>query len=140
MKCQRLFCGLFFLWLLLLCGCGKVNEDTPYDPLAELQDYYGAEMEEEIVPLTTFTLPYHSGETWDPLTCGDGVQFTLSALVYETMYVLDETFTPHPQLVGMNERLNLEDSKRKLRTHKIRSALPFCLQQDLETIILFSYS
>ena len=39
----------------------------------------------------------------------------------------------------MNERLNVEDSKRKLRTHKIRSALPFCLQQDLETIILFSY-
>jgi len=91
------------LALLLLCSCGKVNEDTPYDPLAELQDYYGAEMEEEIVPLTAFTLPYHSGETWDPLTCGDGVQFTLSALVYETMYVLDETFTPHPQLVERAE-------------------------------------
>lgn len=91
------------LALLMLCGCGKVNEDTPYDPLAELQDYYGAEMEEEIVPLTAFTLPYHSGKTWDPLTCGDGVQFTLSSLVYETMYVLDETFTPHPQLVERAE-------------------------------------
>lgn len=91
------------LALLMLCGCGKVNEDTPYDPLAELQDYYGAEMEEEPIPLTTFTLPYHSGETWDPLTCRDGVQLTLSSLVYETMYVLDETFTPHPQLVERSE-------------------------------------
>lgn len=91
------------LVLLLLCGCGKVNEDTPYDPLAELQDYYGAEMEEEIVPLTAFTLPYHSGETWDPLTCRDGVQMTLATLVYETLYVLDETFTPHPLLVERSE-------------------------------------
>ena len=52
------------LALLMLCACGKVDEDTPYDPLAELQDYYGAEVEEEIVPLTAFTLPYHSGEAW----------------------------------------------------------------------------
>ena len=91
------------LALLMLCGCGKVDEDTPYDPLAELQDYYGAEVEEEIVPLTAFTLPYHSGETWDPLTCRDGVQMTLASLVYETLYVLDETFTPHPLLVERSE-------------------------------------
>lgn len=87
------------LALLMLCGCGKVNEDTPFDPLAELQDYYGAKIEETPVPLTIFTLPYHSGETWDPISCGDGVQYTLSTLVFETMYALDETFTPHPQLV-----------------------------------------
>ena len=31
MKCQRLFCGLFFLWLLLLCGCG--NEKNSGDTL-----------------------------------------------------------------------------------------------------------
>ena len=49
------------LALLMLCGCGKVNEDTPFDPLAELQDYYGAQTEEEPIPLTIFTLPYHSG-------------------------------------------------------------------------------
>ena len=87
------------LSLLLLCSCGKVDEDTPFDPLAELQDYYGAEAEDDPTPLTTFTLPYHKGETWDPITCPDGVQQTLSCLVYETMYVLDETFTAHPLLV-----------------------------------------
>ena len=91
------------LALLMLCGCGKVNEDTPFDPLAELRDYYGAQTEEAPVPLTAFTLPYHSGETWDPITCRDGVQLTLSPLVYETMYVLDETFIPHPQLVERAE-------------------------------------
>ena len=30
------------LALLMLCACGKVDEDTPYDPLAELQYYYFA--------------------------------------------------------------------------------------------------
>jgi len=87
------------LGFLMLCGCGKVNEDVPFDPLAELQDYYGAGMEETPIPLTTFTLPYHSGETWDPFFCGDGIQQTLVSLVYETMYTLDDTFTAHPQLV-----------------------------------------
>ena len=91
------------LALLMLCGCGKVNEDVPFDPLAELQDYYGAGMEETPIPLTTFTLPYHSGETWDPFFCGDGIQQTLVSLVYETMYTLDDTFTAHPQLVERAE-------------------------------------
>ncbi|MBQ9837766.1 MAG: ABC transporter substrate-binding protein [Oscillospiraceae bacterium] len=91
------------LALLMLCSCGKVDEDTPYDPLAELQDYYGAQQEDDPVPLTTFTLPYHSGETWDPFTCRDGIQQTLSSLVYETMYTLDETFTPRPQLIRSAE-------------------------------------
>ena len=111
----------FLLALLMLCGCGKVNEDTPYDPLAELQDYYGAEVEEEIVPLTAFTLPYHSGETWDPLTCRDGVQMTLASLVYETMYALDETFTPHPLLV---ERADY-DAETFTYTFHIRDGVRF---------------
>lgn len=31
----------------------------------------------------------------------------------------------------------LEDSKRKLETQKLRSALPFCPQRDLETSFYF---
>lgn len=109
------------LALLMLCGCGKVDEDTPFDPLAELRDYYGAQTEETPVPLTAFTLPYHSGETWDPITCRDGVQLTLSSLVYETMYVLDETFTAHPLLVERAEY----DAEEFTYTFYVRDGIRF---------------
>lgn len=85
---------------LLLSGCGKVDDDLLVsDPLAVLREYYGAEIEEEIPPLTAFTLPYRSGETWDPILCRDGIQQTVSSLLYETLFVLDEHFTPQPLLV-----------------------------------------
>lgn len=84
---------------LLLSGCGKVDEHTDFDPLAELSEYYGTKEVEEIPPLTTFTLPYRSGETWDPVTCREGVQLTLTALVYEPMFRLDAYFAPRPVLV-----------------------------------------
>lgn len=85
---------------VLLSGCGKIDDGTSLDPLAELNEYYGVHEEEEIPPLTTFTLPYHSGETWDPITCGDGVQQTISSLIYEPLFRLDDTFTPQPLLVS----------------------------------------
>ena len=84
---------------LLLSGCGKVEDNTSFDPLEELRKYYGTEEEAETPPLTDFTLPYCTGETWDPITCPDGVQRTVASLVYDTLYQLDETFSPHPLLV-----------------------------------------
>lgn len=91
---------LLLVLSVLLSGCGKIDDGTSFDPLAELNEYYGVQEEEEIPPLTTFTLPYHSGETWDPITCGDGVQQTISSLIYEPLFRLDETFTPQPLLVS----------------------------------------
>lgn len=94
---------LFLALSVLLSGCGKVEEGTSFDPLNELREYYGTEEVVETPPLTTFTLPYCTGETWDPVTCNDGVQRTVTSLVYETLYQLDETFMPHPLLVERAE-------------------------------------
>ncbi|MBQ3548729.1 MAG: ABC transporter substrate-binding protein [Oscillospiraceae bacterium] len=106
---------------LLLSGCGKLEDSTPYDTLDELREYYGTEEVEEEIPLTTFTLPYCSGETWDPLTCPDGVQRTAASLIYETLYRLDETFTPQPLLV---ERADY-DAEKFVYTLHLRSGVLF---------------
>lgn len=38
------------------------------------------------------------GQTLDPITCPDGVQQTIGALLYEGLYALDTGFTPQPML------------------------------------------
>lgn len=98
---KRLFLLLLSL-SLLLSGCGKV-EDPTFDPLEELREYYGTAEEAEAPPLTDFTLPYCTGETWDPVTCPDGVQRTAASLLYETLYRLDETFMPQPLLLTRSD-------------------------------------
>ena len=112
---------LLLLALTLLSGCGKIKEDAPHDPLEELREYYGAEITEDIPPLTTFTLPYRSSETWDPITCSDGVQQTLAALVYEPLFALDETFTPHGVLISATAY----DAETFTYTFTLRSGLRF---------------
>ena len=47
---------------------------------------------------TTFALAYHEGQSLDPITCGDGVQEQLTALLYEPLFQLDEAFQPQPLL------------------------------------------
>lgn len=106
---------------VLLSGCGKVEDSTSYDPLEELREYYGAEEVEDDVPLTTFTLPYCSSDTWDPVTCDDGIQRTATSLVYETLYRLDETFTPHPLLVESADY----DAEKYVYALRLRSGIRF---------------
>lgn len=50
------------------------------------------------VQIAVFTLPCLSGQTLDPVTCIDGVQQTVGALLYEGLFALDDTFTPQPVL------------------------------------------
>ena len=70
------------LSLFSLAGCASWDEgDYLNDPLSELSRYYQTDTQDETPALTTFALPYLSGETLDPVTCGDGVQHTLAALL-----------------------------------------------------------
>lgn len=83
------------LAVCLLAGCANWDESVyTDDPLGELSHYYQTDTPEETPALTTFVLPYLSGETLDPITCSDGIQWTLSCLLYEPLYRLNAQFEP----------------------------------------------
>lgn len=47
---------------------------------------------------SSFSLPYFAGQTLDPITCPDGDQQTVSALLYEGLFELDDTLSPQKKL------------------------------------------
>ena len=57
-----------------------------------------------LTPITSFALPYLQGVTLDPLTCPDGIQQVLGALLYEGLFALDESFAPQNVLCSRYER------------------------------------
>ena len=83
--------------LMPLSGCdwGEEPEET-YDTLS--QYYQQSDSTKQDTRLTSFGLPYLQGETWDPITCADGAQQTLGALLYESLYTLGTDFLPRPCL------------------------------------------
>ena len=86
---------LLLLPCLLLTGCWQdaaIVEEEPYPDDITPQ-------KEEVVPLPeALSLPWYNGVTLDPITCPDGAQQTVAALLYEGLYALDPSFTPHPRL------------------------------------------
>lgn len=82
---------------LALCLCACAVEEEP-------EEFWEEESEEpaqeEIAPveISAFALPILTGQTLDPITCADGVQQTLSTLLYEGLFALDEHFAPLPRL------------------------------------------
>lgn len=83
---------LLGLMLFTLSGCSDWDTSELDDPLSDLTDYY-TEKEDKAPALTSFTLPYFSNQTLDPVTCPDGAQLTLGTLLYEGLFALDEQFT-----------------------------------------------
>lgn len=88
---KRMFALLLALAMLALTGCSDWDTSELEDPLSDLTDYY-EKKEPENPTLTSFTLPYFSNQTLDPITCSDGAQLTLGALLYEGLFALDENF------------------------------------------------
>ena len=81
--------GAILLPLLLLTGCWSADPTQE-----EMLPILSSSMEEETpikdVPLPdSFSLPYWSGQTLDPITCPDGSQQDLAALLYEGLFELD---------------------------------------------------
>ena len=86
---QKCIAVLLLLALCLtLAGCWS---DDPAAQGDELIDRIGGDTEDadNIVPITSFSLPVQAGETLDPITCSDGVQQTLLPLLYEGLFELD---------------------------------------------------
>ncbi|MBQ0037773.1 MAG: ABC transporter substrate-binding protein [Clostridiales bacterium] len=85
--------------LLLLSGCGNIDDTVQDDVLDELSQYYQSDKDtEKDTPLTSFVLPYLQGQTLDPITCMDGAQQTLGCLLYDGLFALDTNFTPQNML------------------------------------------
>jgi len=90
---------------LLLTGCAALSEPEP-EPDREwaayqqglMEDEEPAEPEGEPEYPEAFSMVYHKDHTLDPITCGEGIQEDVAALLYEPLFELDETFQPSPLL------------------------------------------
>lgn len=88
---------------LSLAGCWSSDMSD------EGNDFWEEPPEQEadnspLTPITSFALPYLQGVTLDPLTCPDGIQQVLGALLYEGLFALDESFAPQNVLCSRYER------------------------------------
>ena len=118
---RRFIALLLALLMLALTGCGNWDTSELEDPLRDLTDYYETDEKEETPVLTAFTLPYFSNQTLDPITCPDGAQLTLGALLYEGLFALDEQFSVQNVLA----RSYSYDADTFTYTIKVRSDIRF---------------
>lgn len=83
---------------LLLTGCWYEDTEEPDSgQLLVSQDQAEPKQEDVILP-TGFTLPYLPDQTMDPVTCADGMQQVVGALLYEGLFQLDEHLEPQQVL------------------------------------------
>ena len=98
---KKRLCSVMLVLLVSACmlsGCWE--EPLPEDNTSPAQ--MGAEDEEpeesrQILP-EQFALPYDPNATLDPITCADGMQQTVGALLYQRLFQLDENLEPQPEL------------------------------------------
>ena len=96
---KRLLCLIFAL-CLLLCGCGADPE--PYTPTGngltwdedEIPGGYTPELVDQSLELT-----YYPGRSMNPYLCTDFTNRTLFSLLYQSLFAVDRSYTPEPQLV-----------------------------------------
>lgn len=87
---KRIFLVLLFS-LLLLCGCAEASSDMEEDDFLIVGDLSTPE-DPAIHTASAFTLPIYSGQTLDPVTCSEGTQRSVSALLYEGLFTLSPSF------------------------------------------------
>lgn len=89
-RLSALLCALTLALSLSGCWSGDVSDDSSGDFWEETPPVE-ADTSSTLTPITSFALPYLQGVTLDPITCPDGMQQTLGALLYEGLLVLDES-------------------------------------------------
>ena len=97
---KRLFALFLAAAMLWLTGCTDLDGPEE-DPFSDLAQYYTPVDNSDSAPaLRSFSLPYFSQTTLDPVTCPDGPHQTIGALLYEGLFSLDRAFQPQPVLCG----------------------------------------
>ena len=95
---------LLLAMLLVLSGCGTSYEEGPGISWEEYQQSQSLDSEEEssgdqdINYPAVFSMAYHKDHTLDPITCGEGIQQDVAALLYEPLVELDAHLEPQPLL------------------------------------------
>ena len=95
---------LLLAMLLVLSGCGTSYEEGPGISWEEYQQSQSLDSEEEssgdqdINYPAVFSMAYPKDHTLDPITCGEGIQQDVAALLYEPLVELDEHLEPQPLL------------------------------------------
>ena len=82
----------------LLSGCWQDTPEEPDSSQLLTDEELAGEIPQDVTLPETFTLPYDPAQTLDPLTCPDGMQQVVSSLLYEGLFVLDESFAPQQHL------------------------------------------
>ena len=95
--------ALALVLALTLNGCWE-DEPEPDDFWNDGMQQEEAPPEEPLLTAADFTLPYLSGQSFDPVTCIDGVQQTVGALLYEPLFAPDRSFETKPVLCESMEQ------------------------------------
>lgn len=98
---NRSFCRLLAVLLLpvlLLTGCWEMDPEPESGSLLPAEEEEPETTETRVILPESFTLPYAPDQTLDPVSCPDGMQQVVGALLYEGLFALDETLTPQPVL------------------------------------------
>ncbi len=100
---MRRLAALLLTSLLLFTACGTTEapntggqdyqQGIPTDPdQPDTPEDSGPEYPE------SFTMAYHKSGTLNPITCGEGIEQDVAALLYEPLFQLDGNFEPQPLL------------------------------------------
>lgn len=116
---KKLFALLLaFVMSVSLCSCWEEEEDDEFwnESLPDEQSEETAEMH-----ISDFALPYLQSQTLDPISCIDGVQQTIGALLYEGLFAPDENFLLQKVLC----REYTYDAQKQTYTFSLRENVTF---------------
>lgn len=95
---RRWLAGALALCLLLSgCGAGSAAEAEAPAESAPVETSSAAEVEN-----TPFTLPYYPSAELHPMTGNNRTNLVVTSLMYETMFVLGQSFTPSPGVCSLS--------------------------------------
>ncbi len=115
---MKRFLPLLILLSLLLSSCAEapVEPDNGF-----LMAGIDPSQQEAPLRIASFSLPIHSGQTLDPITCSDGLQQNVAALLYEGLFELSPSFETEYRLCDSYEY----DARRFVYTFHIREGVTF---------------